>query len=76
MAEKISLLDTAKTLYHSKLTTSENRRVISLSLEYSTFDSIDFDQLPQLAVGWALPVAHAPVRFNVKQKQFLDVSYR
>ena len=76
MPEKTSLLDTAKKLYHSKLITSENRKVISLSLEHSTFDSNNFDQLPQLNTGWALPVAHVPVRFSARQKQFLDVSYR
>ncbi len=75
MFEKTSLIDTAKKLYHSKLETSGNRRVISLSLEHSTFDSSDLDRLPQLNMGWGLPVLNAPVRFTVKQKQFLDVSY-
>jgi hypothetical protein len=61
-------------LYHSKLVNAENRRIISLSLDHITFDSNNFDQLPQLTIGWGLPVARPLVRFTFKQKQFLNVS--
>lgn len=67
--EKITLLDTAKKLFHSKLANSENKRVISLSSEHILFDSNNFDQLPELKIGWALPSTRSPVRFSVKQKK-------
>lgn len=74
MAEKTTLLDSAKRMYHDKLQKSENKRIISLTLDHSVFDSTDFDRLPPVNVGWALPAAQVYARFNTKQKKFLDVS--
>lgn len=74
MPERTTLLDTAKKLYHSKLTSSESKRIISVFVENFTFDSVHFDQLPQLNMGWGLPVSLPPVRFSRKQKEFLNVS--
>ena len=50
--------------------------MISLSLESITFDSSNFDEVPTLEMGWGLPTARAPVRYTIKQKQFLQVSIR
>ena len=74
--ERFTLIDTAKRLYHTKLLTAENKRMISLSLESITFDSSNFDEVPVLEMGWGLPTARAPVRYTIKQKQFLQVSIR
>ena len=74
MVEKVTLIDTAKNFYHSKLLAADNKRVISLSADHVTFDSNNFEQLPVLNMGWGLPVVHPPTRFNIKQKEFLDVS--
>ena len=72
--EKTTLLDTAKTLYHRKLTTAENKKIIALSLDHTTLDSNDFERLSQLNLGWGLPKQNPPVRFTIIQKRFLDVS--
>ena len=72
--EKRTSLDVAKILYHQKLASVENQRIISLSLDHITIDSTDFDQLPKLKTGWGLPKQHASVRFSIRQKEFLDVS--
>ncbi|CAF1277391.1 unnamed protein product [Rotaria sordida] len=76
MPEKLILLDTAKKLYHSKLVAAENKTVISLSPQHALLDPNNFDQLPQLNMGWGLPVVRPPVRFSIKQKQFLDESFK
>lgn len=72
--EKITLIDTAKKLYHSKLSAAENKRVISLSIEHIMFDASNFDRAPIPKLGWALPTTNPPIRFNIKQKQFLQVN--
>ena len=72
--EKTTLLDTAKKLYHSKLMAGDSKTVISLSFQHALFNSSDFEEVPQLDMGWGLPVMRPPVRFSIKQKEFLDVS--
>lgn len=74
MAEKCTLLDTAKKHYHAKLINAEEKRLMSLSLEESIFDFNNFNDLPELNIGWGLPVNNPPVRFTPKQKQYLNVS--
>ncbi|CAF1685489.1 unnamed protein product [Adineta ricciae] len=67
--------DTAKKLYHGKLLTAENKRMIPLSVESITFDSSNFDEVPPLEMGWGLPTARAPIRYTIKQKQFLQEKF-
>ena len=74
MSEKITLFDTTKRLFHSRLAAAEEKRVISLSSDGTIFHSNNSAQVPELTVGWPLPVTHLPARFSVKQKKFLDVS--
>lgn len=74
LLEKSNLLDTAKKTYQSKLATADNKRLVSLSLEQASFDPADFDELPEIGKGWALPIARKSVRFTDKQRQYLNVS--
>ena len=74
MSEKITLLDTAKRLFHSRLIAAENKRVISSSSYGTIFQSNNSAQVPKFTVGWPLPVTRPPVRFTVKQKKSSDVS--
>lgn len=74
ISEKMTLLDTAKKVYQERLAASTIKKVVSLSSESILFDASNFEQLPKPNTGWALPVIHPPIRFTMKQKQFLDVS--
>ncbi|CAF3133213.1 unnamed protein product [Rotaria sp. Silwood2] len=73
--EKVTLMDTAKKMFHSRLANADNKRIISLSPNDFVFDSNNCDQVPELTVGWALPVTRPPVRFTNKQRKFLDEKF-
>ncbi|CAF4478486.1 unnamed protein product [Rotaria sp. Silwood2] len=73
--EKVTLMDTAKKMFHTRLSNADNKRVISLSSNDVVLDSNNCDQVPELTVGWALPVTRPPVRFTNKQKKFLDEKF-
>ena len=72
--EKRSLVDTAKKDYQSKLVGMEKRRMISFSLEQTSFDPRDYQEVAELKEGWALQIPRKPVRLTLKQKQYLNVS--
>ena len=74
LAEKHTLIDTAKKQYHAKLINAEEKRILSLSLQENDFDADDYSELPPVKIGWALPVINPPIRFSNKQKEFLNVS--
>lgn len=73
IAEKASLLDTAKKYYHARLTDPEEKRIISFSLEETVSSFDDSNEFTPMNMGWALPTINPPVRFTPKQKQFLNV---
>lgn len=74
IAEKHSLIDTAKRQYHAKLINGEEKRILSLCLQENNFDADDYNNLSPVEVGWALPITNPPVRFSQTQKEYLNVS--
>ena len=73
--EKSNLLDTAKKYYHAKLTSAEERDLLSLSIDATERYANDSIESKPFQIGWALPSINPPVRFTPKQKQYLNVSH-
>lgn len=69
--EKLSLTDTAVTLYKSKLEDNENQRTLSLEFEKITFNPGQFQHLAPLQKGWAIPAPRTVTNISARQKQFL-----
>lgn len=67
--EKYSLLDKAKLLYHEKLHEGASKQPSIRDESSNTSSQVNTEKLPQ---GWALKTSKANVRFNEKQKQYLD----
>ena len=74
IAERHTLIDTAKRQYHAKLINGDEKRMLSLCLEENDFHADDYNDLSPVEVGWALPITNPPVRFSQMQKEYLNVS--
>jgi hypothetical protein len=73
--EKLSLTDTAMTLYKSKLENNENQRTLSLEFEKIAFTPNEFRHLAPLLKGWALPAPRTVTNISARQKQFLTEKF-
>jgi len=73
--EKLSLTDTAMTLYKSKLEDNDNQRTLSLEFEKITFNPSQFRHLASLQKGWALPAPRTVINLSPRQKQFLTEKF-
>ncbi|CAF1341416.1 unnamed protein product [Didymodactylos carnosus] len=69
--EKYSLADTAIKTYQSKLEKVDDCQMVSILLEMSTFDKSQYQHIPKLDQGWALPKPRIATKFTDKQKQYL-----
>jgi hypothetical protein len=68
--EKYSLVDKSKILFHQNLTKTHTRMtpLLSMTVVSSPIDST----APTLTEGWASQKVKSNIRFNDKQKQFLQ----
>ncbi|CAF2996833.1 unnamed protein product [Rotaria sp. Silwood2] len=72
--EKISLSDTAKSLYQNKLEYSSTRQVPSLK-DFIITRSDDVEKKKPLSYGWALTHKKTNHRLTPEQKKFLEDKY-
>ncbi|CAF1432478.1 unnamed protein product, partial [Didymodactylos carnosus] len=73
--EKYSLADTAMKTYQSKLEKVDDRQMVYILLEMSTFDKSQYEHTPNLDQGWALPKPRIATKFTDKQKQYLTKAF-
>ena len=71
--EKYSLIDKSKILFHQHLSTDHLRSTPFLSI--SVIPPATTSNIPPLAQNWASQKQKAIVRFNEKQKQFLQEKF-
>ncbi|CAF1174941.1 unnamed protein product [Adineta ricciae] len=71
--EKYSLIDKSKMLFHQKLTTNTPHTTPLLSITVIPF--VNNAMIPQLTEGWALQKNKPTIRFNEKQRQFLQEKF-
>ncbi|CAF4028239.1 unnamed protein product [Rotaria sp. Silwood1] len=74
--EKLSLTDTAMTLYKSKLENNENQRMLLLEFEKIAFNPGQFGHLAPLQNDWALPALRSVTNISARQKQFLIENFK
>jgi hypothetical protein len=75
-AERLTLNDFAITTFKSKLDAVESRQLLSFDLEKESFDPTEYNHLPKLALGWALPPPRSTQRLTPRQRQFLMEKFR
>lgn len=68
--EKYSMIDKSKILFHQHWSTDHHRATPFLSI--SVVPPSTASNIPPLAQSWAIQKQKAIVRFNEKQKQFLQ----
>ncbi|CAF3329676.1 unnamed protein product [Rotaria sp. Silwood2] len=73
--EKLSMKDLAMISYKSKLDVADNQEPLSLELERITFNSDDYNHIPPLSQGWALPLSRQAQTLSPKVKQFLKKKF-
>jgi hypothetical protein len=71
--EKYSLIDRSKMLFHQKLTTNHPHSTPLLSI--TVIPAVNISMVPPLTEGWASQKSKQTVRFNEKQKQFLQEKF-
>ncbi|CAF4578143.1 unnamed protein product [Rotaria sp. Silwood2] len=67
--------DLAMISYKSKLDVADNQEPLSLELERITFNSDDYNHIPPLSQGWALPLSRQAQTLSPKVKQFLKKKF-
>ncbi|CAF4218003.1 unnamed protein product [Rotaria sp. Silwood2] len=73
--EKLSIKDLAMVTYKSKLDAAENQQLLFLELQRINFNRDDYNHIPTLNQGWALPLNRKVQTLSPKVKQFLKKKF-
>ena len=73
--EKLSIKDFAMITYKSKLDAADNQELLSLELEKINFNWDNYNHIPTLNQGWALPLTRKVQTLSLKVKQFLKQKF-
>ncbi|CAF4160876.1 unnamed protein product [Rotaria sordida] len=73
--EKLSMKDLAMITYKSKLDAAENQHLLLLELQRINFNRDDYNHIPTLNKGWALPLTRKVQTLSPKVKQFLKKKF-
>ncbi|CAF1289540.1 unnamed protein product [Rotaria sordida] len=73
--EKLSMKDLAMITYKSKLDAAENQQLLFLELQRINFNRDDYNHIPTLNQGCALPLTRKVQTISPKVKQFLKKKF-
>ena len=73
--EKLSIKDFVMITYKSKLDAADNQELLSLELEKINFNWDNYNHIPTLNQGWALPLTPKVQTLSPKVKQFLKQKF-
>ena len=73
--ETLSIKDFAMITYKSKLNAADNQELLPLKLEKINFNWDNYNHIPTLNQGWALPLTRKVQTLSTKVKQFLKQKF-